>query len=713
MYQPILSRMLHLRKIHPMRKLTLLAAFLFAAIVHAQEKPGQAAWQAQKYSMFIHFGAIYSTLGGVWEGQPVKRGYSEQIQAYAVVFSDVYAAVAEQFKAPRWNADSIALLAKAAGMRSVVITSKHHDGFCMFHTATTDYNVVDATPFGRDVVKELADACKRHGLRFGLYFSLIDWHYPQASPISSSNSDPITPEHHAYNKAQITELLTHYGPISELWFDMGSNTPAQSRELADLVHRLQPECMVSGRLGNDAGDFCVMGDNDYPDYKIAAPWQTPASIYGETWGYRSWQEHGDAGEKAHEKLESLIKTVSRGGNYLLNIGPRGDGSVVEFEKEVLLRNGQWLERNGDAIYGANASPFETSFPWGEVTVKPGKLYLHLLQQPEGNFITLPRFNGSIKKITLLENHQPVGAKITKGKDGITIVLPAGFQVGNDIKVLELAMAGPYEVLPTHVASLPATLDRRNATPFYSFSGADYNATYRSTVAESWTLQVPAGKTLQPTVTYSAQEQGRSIDMIVDGQSQTITLDKGQPVPLPGNPSAVQWGPAVINGPYWCGLDDLPDMKEQAWQPFPGNAADSTNRFCTHPMDGWWVSRDITAPAAQDVLVGFRSGDGMQVFLNGTLQDVHNNPDRDTVQHSVLLLHLQPGKNKLLVKYWNRFHAYTRWSMDPDIPQQLYRQQLPAVTATGSGAYHMIKVQPHAPVSVHRDMRLPNIVLSMM
>lgn len=706
-----------------MRKITLLVALLFASLLHAQEKPGQAAWQAQKYSMFIHFGAIYSTLGGVWDGQPVKQGYSEQIQAFGVVFSDTYAAVAEQFTAPHWNADSIALLAKAAGMRSIVITSKHHDGFCMFHTATTDYNVVDATPFGRDVIKELSDACRRHGLRFGLYFSLIDWHYPQASPISSSNSDPITPEHHAYNKKQVTELLTNYGPISELWFDMGSNTPAQSKELADLVHRLQPECMVSGRLGNDAGDFCVMGDNDYPDYKIGAPWQTPASIYGETWGYRSWQEHGDPGEKAHEKLESLIKTVSRGGNYLLNIGPRGDGSVVEFEKDVLLRNGKWLERNGDAIYGAGASPFESSFPWGEVTVKPGRIYLHLLKQPEGNFITLARFSGNIKNITLLENHQPVGAKITKGKDGITIALPANFQTGGEIKVLELAMGGDYQVLPRHVATLPATLDRDKATPVYSFSGADYNATYRSTVAESWTLQVPAGRTLHPVAFYTAQEQGRSIDLTLDGQTQTITLDKGQPTPLPGNPSAVQWGTAYVNGPYWCGLDWVPgdphalDMskpfpaaQDRVWQPFSGNTADSTNRFRTHSMDGWYVAQEITAPAAQDVLVGLRSGDGIQVLLNGEQQDVHNNPDRDTVQRSVLRLHLQAGKNQLLVKFWNRFNKYTYWSIEPNVPQQLYRQELPAITPTSSGSYHILKVQLHAPVSVHRNMRLPNLVL---
>ena len=163
--------------------------------------------------------------------------YSEQIQSHAGIFSDEYAHVADSFLPTKWNADSIALLAKRAGMRSIIITSKHHDGFCMFKTQTTDFNIVDATPFHRDVVKELSEACKRQGLNFGLYFSLIDWHYPQAYPISSHNADFITPEHHEYSKRQLQELLTNYGKISELWFDMGSLTIQQSTELRTLVSK--------------------------------------------------------------------------------------------------------------------------------------------------------------------------------------------------------------------------------------------------------------------------------------------------------------------------------------------------------------------------------------------------------------------------------------------------------------------------------------------
>ena len=143
---------------------------------------------------------------------------------------------------------------------------------------------------------------------------------------------------------QVEEIMTNYGPISEIWFDMGSLSGQQSKELYDLVSRLQPQCMVSGRLGNDRGDFAVMADNAYPDYKIGVPWQTPASFFDETWSYRSWQERGSLDKKIDEKLRSLVKVVSRGGNFLLNIGPRGDGSVVEFERDALLAMGNWMTR---------------------------------------------------------------------------------------------------------------------------------------------------------------------------------------------------------------------------------------------------------------------------------------------------------------------------------------------------------------------------------
>ena len=304
-------------------------------------------WQKLQFGMFIHFG-LYSLAGGRWNGKPVKKGYCEQILSHGNIPQADYEALMSDFRIPHFDAELIAETAKKAGMRYLVITSKHHDGFCLFDTKTTDYNSVRSA-CKRDIVAELAAACQKSGLAFGIYFSLIDWHCPWALPISSHNSDRIPEKHHAYNVAQLTELMTNYGDICELWLDMGHPTVQQSREMYDLVHGLQKNIMINGRIWNDKGDFATMADNEMPElnedrYELNVPWQTPASIYKETWGYKSWQERTDAQGKIRNLTESLRRVVSHGGNYLLNIGPDNEGNIVPFEKEVLEGIGENLRK---------------------------------------------------------------------------------------------------------------------------------------------------------------------------------------------------------------------------------------------------------------------------------------------------------------------------------------------------------------------------------
>lgn len=302
-------------------------------------------WRELRFGMFIHFG-LYSMLGGVWKGKRITEGYSEQIRSQAGISREDYAALASTFNPVNFDPDAIARLALEAGMRYILITAKHHDGFNLFRTRYSRFNVVDATPYGKDLVRQLAEACGRHGLKFGVYFSAIDWNFEGALPISSHNSDPIPPRHMEFNLAQVEELLTGYGPVAEIWFDMGAPTAEQSRRMAELVHRLQPATMINGRIWNDQGDFAVLGDNEVPRYRIAGPWQTPASIYHATWGYREWQERTDLNGKIAEQISNLSRVLALGGNYLLNIGPRGDGSVVEFEADVLRGIGRWIKEEG-------------------------------------------------------------------------------------------------------------------------------------------------------------------------------------------------------------------------------------------------------------------------------------------------------------------------------------------------------------------------------
>ncbi|PWK80121.1 alpha-L-fucosidase [Mucilaginibacter oryzae] len=679
-------------------------------------------WQDQKFSMFIHFGGIYSVLGGVWDGKPVSRGLSEQIQAHAGIYSDTYANLAKNFNPVNWNADSIALLAKAAGMRSIVLTSKHHDGFCMFKTTTTDFNVVDATPFKRDVVKEMAEACKRHGLRFGLYFSLIDWHYPQASPISSHNSDYITPEHHAYNKKQVTELLTNYGTISELWFDMGSQSPAQSRELYQLVHRLQPDCMVSSRLGNDQGDFAVMGDNQYPDYAIGTPWQSPASFFDETWGYRSWQVRGSEDDKYKEKLESLIRVISRGGNYLLNIGPKGDGSVVGFEKNVLLRIGAWLRKNADAVYGTTADPFFTSFNWGNVTAKPGKLYLFVTRPPAGGLITLPGLEGKINSVSVLGGAQQLSFKQTA--DTAKITLPVDFDLANDIKVIAVDIAEGYKVRPAHIIVSSydhIKLDEHNAYNYYSSSGIDYNSNYRSTVKQSWTVKVKHKGKYLPTIKYTDEEKGNTIDLAVDGAIHTLTLDSDRLMKYKPDTAKIKWGPLYITGPYYSGLGGLNGSADKIdiTKPYTPDAGKPWQL-----MDNYKNGQLVDLPAGMDnahyilqninagagivyAQVKITSGDGIVVLLNGRQLLINNNPDKAASVSHVIGLVLMPGNNQLLIKVFNNFKKAIPFAISHSIPQHIYIKDLDPVVFDLNKLYP-VSLKLHNPPSPHQTMKLPNL-----
>ncbi len=299
-------------------------------------------WLHLEFGLFIHFG-LYSMLAGVYNGQIIRRGYSEQILSHGYLPQADYERLTDEFALPSFDAGHIARTAKRAGMRYVVITTKHHDGFCLFDTETTDYKSTNSA-CKIDILRQLAEACKEEGLAFGLYYSWIDWHFPQALPISSHNSDAIPPAHQALNIAQLTELLSNYGPISELWMDMGAPTPEQSREVKSLVEKLQPGCMVNGRIWNDEQDFLTMGDNQLPTVALNCPWQTPASIYKETWGYRSWQERGDKEEKVKELSQTARTVVSQGGNYLLNIGLMGDGAIEPFEEQVLIGIGEELKR---------------------------------------------------------------------------------------------------------------------------------------------------------------------------------------------------------------------------------------------------------------------------------------------------------------------------------------------------------------------------------
>ena len=645
-----------------MKKLfTLLMAALLCIGASAQiVQDAYKKWHQNKYSMFIHFG-LYSVYGGVYNGKPVTFGYSEQIQSFAGIFSDWYGDTALEFDPVKFNADEIVALAKEAGMRSIVITTKHHDGFCMFKTATTPYNSVDATPSKRDYVKELSDACRRGGINFAIYYSLIDWNYPHAYPISSHNCDFITPQHHEFSKAQVTELLTNYGPISELWFDMGSNRPEQSQELYELVHKLQPNCMVSGRLGNGWYDFAVMADNKYPEGALQAPWQSAASMFDETWSYRSWQKRGDKHEKAMEKLRSLINVVSHGGNFLLNIGPRGDGSVVEFESEVLKEIGAWLKENGEAIYATEASPFREDFAWGKSTRKGNKLYLILSgEYPANGAIEL-----NMPEYKLQESKGNLTSANMKGSK-VMITLPENAYNDQTIQVVELTF--DREVLPQANANVARTSN-------YSYDCFDYYSNYRSTVSYEWAL--PKKKTTKVELTYTAEELGDEITL----NGQLVKLEGGKAITLKVD-SKTQWGKRYICGPEF-NLFDRASTIEASLEKTPlrkkgGTWKEVSEEKITLPVnliEDYYLMQTVESPKAQDILVDVAAGNAIELFVNGVSVMKHLNPYRCTYREEKVLVHLEKGTNVILLRAYNRFEKETSLLLRPSAEQVIYKQNI--------------------------------------
>jgi len=644
-------------------------------------------WHQNKFSMFIHFG-LYSVYGGVYNGKPVTFGYSEQIQSFAGIFSDWYGNTALEFDPVKFNADEIVALAKEAGMRSIVITTKHHDGFCMFKTATTDYNSVDATPSKRDYVKELSDACRRGGINFAIYFSLIDWHYPHAYPISSHNCDFITPQHHEFTKAQVTELLTNYGPVSELWFDMGSNRPEQSKELYELVHKLQPNCMVSGRLGNGWYDFAVMADNKYPEGALQAPWQSAASMFDETWSYRSWQKRGDKHEKAMEKLRSLINVVSHGGNFLLNIGPRGDGSVVEFESDVLKEIGVWLKQNGEAIYGTEASPFRENFAWGTSTRKGNKLYLIL----SGEYPTNGAIELSLPGYKLQESKGILTSAQMKGSK-LMVSLPQEAYNDQTIQVVELTF--DREVMPQTNANSVRTAN-------YSYDCFDYYSNYRSTVSYEWALKK---NTKKVELTYTPEELGDEITL----NDQLVKLEGGKAFTLQVDPKT-QWGKRYICGPEF-NLFDRASTIEASLEKTPlrkkgGAWKEVTEEKITLPVnliEDYYLMQMVESPKAQDILLDVAAGNGVELFVNGVSVMKHLNPYRCKYREEKVLVHLEKGTNVIVLRAYNRFEKETSLLLRPSVEQMIYKQ-----TVSLDAPVDRVKVRRSGLATQHTDTELHNL-----
>jgi alpha-L-fucosidase len=386
----------------------------------ARQDPRLNWWRDAKFGLFIHWG-LYSIPAGEWRGQKIP-GIGEWIMHRAQIPVAEYEPLAKQFNPVKFDAAEWVALAKRAGQKYMVITSKHHDGFCMYKSALTHYNIVDATPFGRDPLKELAVECQKQGLKLGFYYSQTqDWHHPDGDgnhwDFDESKKDFAGYIDH-YVKPQVRELLTNYGPIAIIWFDTPKGISVeQSQALLDLCRDIQPDCLACGRLGNRLGDYASAGDNAIPQQLVELDWETPATI-NDTWGYKA-DDHN--WKSAQDLIHKLVDIVSKGGNYLLNVGPTAEGVIPEPSVERLLAMGEWLRVNGEAVYGTRPGPIQ-GLDWCRSTIKPDILYLHVFDWPQGGEIRLPGVRAW--RAYLLSDPAQVSLPVTYKDDGIIIKGPS-------------------------------------------------------------------------------------------------------------------------------------------------------------------------------------------------------------------------------------------------------------------------------------------------
>ena len=359
-----------------------------------------AWWREAKFGMFIHWG-LYAVPQGRWNEEPIP-GIGEWIMCRARIPIATYEKLADKFNPVKFDADKWVCIAKNAGMKYIVITSKHHDGFAMFHSKATPYNIVDATPFKRDPMKELAAACQKHGLRLCFYYSHAqDWHEPDAAgnvwdfPKEKGQRGPKEGfDNYMARKAlpQVREILTQYGPIGLIWYDTPHRiTEEQSKRFVAIVRELQPDCLINSRVGYNLGDYGSQSDNRIPENIRPGDWETPATI-NDTWGFKAY----DRNWKSVEDLTfKLVDIVSKGGNYLLNVGPTAEGVIPEPSVERLQKIGKWLRVNGESIYGCGPSPFRTLIH--RCTTKPGKIYVHVFEYPLDKRLVIPHLDNKITK----------------------------------------------------------------------------------------------------------------------------------------------------------------------------------------------------------------------------------------------------------------------------------------------------------------------------
>lgn len=495
-------------------------------------------WREARFGMFIHWG-LYSILAGEWQD---KKG-GEWIMETARIPASEYEPLLSQFNPVKFDADDWVRMAKDAGMKYIVITSKHHEGFALWDSKVTEWDVM-STPYGRDLLQQLADACARGGIRLCFYHSIMDWKHSDYEPRRAWNDTATgTPNMDRYvdwMKAQLKELLTGYGPIGVLWFDgEWENTWTHERgvDLDAYIRSLQPEIIINNRVDKGRSGMAGMtiddkfkGDFGTPEQEVPATgfpgvdWESCITM-NDNWGYARWDQNW---KSTRFLIHQLVDIVSKGGNYLLNIGPKADGTFPKESVERLAGIGQWMRRNSESIYGTQASPFKR-FGY-RVTRKPGRLFVHVPDRPSGplvltglkNAVTsawvLDDANKELLKYSLEDGYPAIYLPENLAQDSVVVVEIVGDPVVEDVP-LRQAETGEIELLAldAEVKGHSARLEQPNNNIGYWTNAAD-------TVSWSVEVRTPGRFTVAVDYACASDSVGSKVAITIGDQTLHLTTE---------------------------------------------------------------------------------------------------------------------------------------------------------------------------------------------
>jgi alpha-L-fucosidase len=615
-------------------------------------------WKKDKLSLFVYFG-VYSLYEGKTENQPID-GAAENIRALAGITPENYARKAREFDPKKWDANEIVNLARDIGMKRIVLDAKHHDGFCLFKTQTTDFNSVDFTPANKDFVKEMSDACESGNIKLSLSYSLTDWHLPAAMPMSENHNTPVTEEHHNVNLKRIEELLTNYGSVSELYLYSGLNTPEQSRDLRQLIKKLQPECLISDGIGNDMGDFVASEYNSLPAKTPDVAWNMLASAFSDTRGYKDTKSEVDPLPIAKKKVKEMIRVLSSGGNYSLSIGVKADGTTEGVEEEVLKNLGRWIKVNREAVYETMESPFKTAASNYKITRKENKLYLFMESVPASSSIRISGLNNKITAARFLGSGIPLEV-VNRGNVNEILWTAPAMADPMEVPVIEAEFEETIRPIPERGISINAadtlTLDNTNAFHHTGITQQDQITAIPSSTALTWHLS--AGHPQQAEFRFLQTLKGKEIAVETANGEQQIVLNGKQSRLVCSKYDTIQTGDIYRSEIFYGDLKEVhvnPNGSNRlrilntSWHNLK-NTKDS--HLIPLPMSTRYYYVEIESENEQQYCYRVTGNDGMQVWFNQEEILLNRNNVPGTPLIKELVFDLKKGKNILLIKNYNR------------------------------------------------------------